>query len=101
LSECELPKTESAGTVVRAITNGICFWEVGRKDGGTTVWRIVSIGPGPGEVPRRVTDRGPLLDNEPRAIAIAAWLRATGLYEIVTVERVGTVIEHRSVRVGD
>jgi hypothetical protein len=49
-------------------------------------------------MPRRVTDRGPLLDDEQRAIDIAAWLRATGLYETVTVLHVGALIEPKSVR---
>jgi hypothetical protein len=39
-----------------------------------------------------------LLDDEQRAIDIAAWLRSTGLYETVTVLRVGVPIEPQSVR---
>jgi hypothetical protein len=34
-----------------------------------------------------VRDRGPILDSQERAEAIAAWLRSTGLYELVQVER--------------
>jgi hypothetical protein len=35
---------------------------------------------------RRVVDRGPLLIDERRAISIARYLRATGLYESVKIE---------------
>jgi hypothetical protein len=35
---------------------------------------------------RRVVDRGPLLTDEKRAISIAGFLWATGLYESVKIE---------------
>lgn len=57
----------------------------------TPMFRVVCVGPGPRERPRRVIDRGPLHHEERRAIAAADWLRATGLYESVTVERTGSI----------
>lgn len=51
------------------------------------MWCVVCIGRRLAEHPHRVVDRGPLLPQEQRARAIAAWLRSTGLYEHVTVER--------------
>lgn len=57
------------------------------------VWRVVCIGPGPGDVVRRVTDRGPILTSKEQADAIAAWLRSTGLYEIVHVEQPSKIAE--------
>lgn len=56
------------------------------------MWRIVCIGPGPRGLPRRIVDRGPLLVDEQRAHAIAAWLKSTGLYESVRVARSAGVI---------
>ena len=52
------------------------------------MWRVVSVGPGPQEALRRVTDKGPWQEDEARANGIAAWLRSTGLYESVLVEGV-------------
>jgi hypothetical protein len=51
------------------------------------MWRVVCLGPGPHDAPRRNLDRGPLVASEARARAIADWLRATRLYERVDVER--------------
>jgi hypothetical protein len=56
------------------------------------MWRIVCVGPGPQGTPRRVVDRGPLLPDETRANALAAWLSATGLYERVRIERAGAAL---------
>jgi len=50
------------------------------------VWRVVCVGPGPNDKPRRRVDKGPLMPEKARATAIAAWLRSTGLYESVTVQ---------------
>ena len=52
------------------------------------MWRVICLGPGPLDQPRRILDRGPLLDSEARAEAIARRLRATGLYERVEVRRI-------------
>ena len=49
------------------------------------------MGPSPLDRVRRVEDRGPLHVDHERAVAIAAFLRATGLYEVVTV--VGTSVK--------
>lgn len=51
------------------------------------MWRVVCLGPGPNDTPRRILDRGPLVASEAQAQAIAVWLRATRLYERVDVER--------------
>jgi hypothetical protein len=51
------------------------------------MWRVICIGAGPGGIPRRVVDRGPLCDDERRVRAVAAWLGATGLYERVEVRK--------------
>lgn len=51
------------------------------------MWRVVCLGPGPHDAPRRVVDRGPLVASEAQAQAIATWLRGTRLYERVVVER--------------
>jgi len=41
--------------------------------------------------PHRMIDKGPLQASEGRAQAVAQWLRATGLYARVHVERAGGV----------
>jgi hypothetical protein len=51
------------------------------------MWRVVCIGPGPSNRPRRVVDKGPLHPDKQRAIAIANFLRSTGLYESVKIEK--------------
>lgn len=50
------------------------------------MWRVVCVGPGPLDKERRVVDRGPLLVDKRRALAIKDWLVATRLYESVEVE---------------
>lgn len=55
------------------------------------MWRVVCIGLRRGGYPHRPIDRGPLQADERRARAIADWLRATGLYASVQVERTGGV----------
>lgn len=54
------------------------------------MWRVICIGPGPNDTPRRVVDRGPLITNEEAARRIAARLASTGLYESVRIVRSGT-----------
>ena len=49
------------------------------------MWRVVCVGPSPLDKVRRVIDRGPLHSDKDRSSAIAAFLRATGLYESVSV----------------
>ncbi len=49
------------------------------------MWRIVCVGPSPMDRVRRIEDRGPLHPDQGRAHSIAEFLRATGLYESVTV----------------
>ncbi|MDO9356462.1 MAG: hypothetical protein Q7T55_22380 [Solirubrobacteraceae bacterium] len=50
-----------------------------------SMWRIVCTGPGPQDKLRRVTDRGPLHGDRQRTLAMAAFLRSTGLHESVKV----------------
>ncbi len=50
------------------------------------MWRVVCIGPSPLDQVRRVVDKGPLHPDHGRVNVIATQLRATGLYESVTVE---------------
>ena len=56
------------------------------------MWRVICLGPGPQDRPRRVADRGPLLDSEARAQSLAQQLRATGLYERVKVLHVNGAV---------
>ncbi len=56
------------------------------------MWRVVCVGPSPRDRIRRVVDRGPLHQQKSRAEAYAGFLRATGLYETVTVEDCAAVV---------